>query len=148
MKKAIRYAGLVLGGLVALLLVMLAAARFLITSEQVRSAVLPLAEKALDREISLGDIDIRLFSGIVLHDLTIRDQQGDVPFLQAGRAMLRYRFWPLLRFRVVVDEILLEQPSLRVVRFADGRFNFSDLLDRQKSEGDRKQRSNGLSSRP
>ncbi|APG25536.1 MULTISPECIES: DUF748 domain-containing protein [Syntrophotalea] len=143
MKKAIRYAGLVLGGLVALLLVMLAAARFLITSEQVRSAVLPLAEKALDREISLGDIDIRLFSGIVLHDLTIRDQQGDVPFLQAGRAMLRYRFWPLLRFRVVVDEILLEQPSLRVVRFADGRFNFSDLLDRQKSEGDRKQRSNG-----
>ncbi|ABA88562.1 hypothetical protein Pcar_1313 [Syntrophotalea carbinolica DSM 2380] len=135
MKKTLRYVGFALGGLAALVLVLLVLARFLISSEQVREAVLPLAKNALQRDVVLGDIDISLFSGIVLHDLTVMDKEGRTPFVEAGTVRLRYRFWPLLKLKVVVDEIGLEQPRLRVVRNADGSFNFSDLLQRKQTAG-------------
>jgi len=133
MKKVLRYAGFAVAGLLALLLVLLGLARFLVSSEQVRDVVLPMAKDALHREVTLGDVEISLFSGIVLHDLTVMNKAGDAPFVEAGSVVLRYRFWPLLRLKVVVDEVRLEQPVLRVVRLADGRFNFSDLLETKQS---------------
>jgi AsmA protein len=136
MKKAVRYTGFALGGLVVLVMVILMLAKFLITSEQVRAAVLPKAKEALQRDVALGDIDISIFSGIVLHDLTVMDKEGESPFVEAGRVVLRYRFWPLLRLKVVVDEVRLEQPVLRVVRHSDGTFNFSDLLEKKKRDAE------------
>ena len=132
MKKALRYVGFAMGGLIVLVVILLVLAKFLITSEQVRNTVLPMAKEALQRDVALGDIEISIFSGIVLHDLTVMDKEGTSPFVEAGTVTLRYRFWPLLKLKVVVDEVRLEQPVLRVVRQADGTFNFSDLLEKKK----------------
>lgn len=134
MNKALRYAGFALAGLVVLVIALLVLARFLITSDQVRKAVLPKAQEALQRDVALGEIDISIFSGIVLHDLRVMDKQGEVPFVAADAVELRYRFWPLLRLKVVVDEVRLEQPQVRIVRNADGTFNFSDLLEQRTTE--------------
>jgi AsmA protein len=127
MKKPVRYLAIGLGVLAGLLVVLFALARFLISSEQVRKTVLPMARESLHRDVQLGDIDISLFSGIVLHDLEVKERDGEETFLAARQVALRYRFWPLLLLRVVVDEVRLEQPVLRVVRLPDGTFNFSDL---------------------
>jgi AsmA protein len=90
--------------------------------------VIPVAEEALKREVLIGDIELRLFSGIVVRDLQVLEEDKDSPFIAAEQMVLRYRFWPLLQRRVVIDQIQIDTPIIRVVRRVDGTFNFDDLL--------------------
>ena len=116
---------------VAALVIIVAASMFakiLITPERVRAAVLPVVEKALKRDVQLGDISIRLFSGIILHDVRIMERDSDETFISASRAALRYRLLPLLSLQIVIDELRLEEPHINVVRLPGGSFNFSDLI--------------------
>ena len=102
--------------------------KVLITPERVRATVIPVAEQQLGRSVTLDSIDISLFSGIVLEGLRIKEQDSQEDFITAQRALLRYRFWPLLHMQIEVDEITLQQPQITIVRHRDGTFNFSDLL--------------------
>jgi len=128
MKKIVRVTGIVFAVLVLVIVVLSVVARVLITPERIRDAVLPIAREALQREVELGDIEVSLFRGITLRDLNVRDREGMDSFIAADRVVLRYQFWPLLFKRVVVDEVRLEAPRIRIERLADGSFSFSDLL--------------------
>jgi len=109
-------------------------AKLLITPELVKRTVLPKVKAALHREVELGDVEVSIFSGIALKDLVIREKEGPEPFVKADRLVLRYRFWPLLRMRVVVDEVRLDAPRIRVVQLSKGTFNFSDLTAKKAGE--------------
>ena len=102
--------------------------KLLLTPERVRATVLSLAQQTLQREVRLGDIDISLFSGVTVRDVAVLETDGRETFAAVDALVLRYQFWPLLRLQVVIDEIRLDRPHLRIVRQTDGRFNFSDLL--------------------
>lgn len=99
-----------------------------VTPERVKAVVLPLAERALQRPVTLGEIRVGLFSGIELRDLAVGEPGETEPFVAAERAVLRFRLLPLLTKRVLIDEVALERPSIRVIRRADGSFSFADLL--------------------
>ncbi len=133
MKKLLKITGIVAVVLVVLVVGVLAAAKILITPDRVREIVIPLAEKELNRPVAIGDIDIRIFSGIVLSDFVIGGRAEDEAFVSAESLVLRYRFWPLLRFSVEVDEVRLVSPDIRVERYADGTFNFSDLIEQDEN---------------
>ncbi len=109
-------------------LVVFIAAKIIITPERVREAVIPRAEAALNRPVSIGDIRINIFSGIGIKNFAVKSQNGKETFIAASALVLRYQFWPLLKKRIVLDEARLESPEIRVVRFENGDFNFSDLL--------------------
>lgn len=120
------------GTTVALLLVVLVLVRVLLTPERVRATLLPLAQQTLGREVRLGAIEVGLFSGVTVRDFAVLEPDRRTVFVGAGELKLRYRFWPLLRGQVAIKEILLQAPRLRVVRRADGRYNFSDLTARRQ----------------
>ncbi|WP_298036930.1 AsmA family protein [uncultured Desulfuromonas sp.] len=128
MKKLGKYFGIGVAILVVLTIVFAILAKVLITPERVRDTLQPLAKKALHREVGLGAVEVSLLSGITLGDLVVAERDGADPFVAAEKVVLRYSLWPLLAGRVVVDEVRLVKPSIRVVRLADGSFNFSDLL--------------------
>ena len=135
MKRFIKVIGVVAALLILVVGGLMVAAKILITPERVRQVVIPLAEEHLDRPVSIGEIDVRLLSGIVISDFAIgakADGEGD--FVSAESLVLRYRFWPLLRLSVVIDEARLVSPHIRVERYEDGLFNFSDLLAEAKDE--------------
>ncbi len=134
MKMLIKIGGIAAGVVIVLLIAVVLLANFLITPERVRTTVLPIAEKTLQREVALGDIEISLFSGIILRDLTVQEQEGTENFVAVDEVELRYQFLPLLFMKVVVDEIRLAGPKIRVTRNSDGTFNFSDLLEGGKQE--------------
>ena len=129
----------ILGGLLIFLVVLvgvlLALANYLITPERVRQTILPLAEQHLNRKLSLGDIKVSLFSGIEIQGLTVYEPDGQTIFVATDLVRLRYQLLPLLAMKVVVDEVRLEKPSIRVVRLKDGRFNFSDLTGDASADG-------------
>lgn len=123
---------IVAGVVVGLIAVAAILVKVIISPEMVKNTVLPKVSTAINRQVTLGDVSISIFTGIRLRDLTVLEKDGGV-FLKAGAMRLSYQFWPLLSGRVVVDEVTLERPEVRVVRNADGTFNFSDLM-RKKIE--------------
>jgi len=133
MKKASKIIIGIVVVLVALVIGLVVLAKVLITPERVRATVVPMAEKALARDVSLGEIQVSLFSGIELHDLTVSEQEGGEAFIASDLVRLRYQLLPLLAMRVVIDEVLIEAPRIRVERFAGNRYNFSDLLGEENT---------------
>ncbi len=127
MKRFGRIVGFVGIVLVVLVVVLAVLAKTLITPEKIKKTVLPLAQDALKREVRLGDIDVSLLSGITLKDLAVQEKSGAESFVVADQIVLKYQLWPLLFMRVVIDEARLDNPRIRIVRNADGSFNFSDL---------------------
>jgi len=134
MKKWTKIFSVVFFILVVLVVTVIVLANVLITPERVKAALLPLVEENLKRKIDLGDINVSLFSGIEIHGLTVYEQDGQEVFISTDLVRLRYQFLPLLAMKVVVDEVRLENPSIRIVRFHDGQFNFSDLTGSPESE--------------
>ncbi len=123
-KILITGSALVLMGLLSVIVL----ARILVTPERVKQVLLPRVEQALNRQVAVDDIEIRFFSGIALNQTVIREPGEETVFLSAERMNLRYRFWPLFRMRVEIDEISIDGPRVRLVRHRDGTFNFSDLI--------------------
>lgn len=99
-----------------------------VTPEKVRETLIPLIEKSLERNVDFGDVTIGLFSGISVADLKVMQKRADEEFFSVKSAEFHYQFWPLLTGKVVVDQVLLDQPRIYFTRMPDGQFNFSDLL--------------------
>ncbi|MBW2451226.1 MAG: DUF748 domain-containing protein, partial [Deltaproteobacteria bacterium] len=126
----------ILGGLslivIALFVAMIVLAKILITPERIKQTVLPLAEQALQRDVELGDINISLLSGVELHALKIREPDSDDVFMAADLVRLKYQLLPLLALKVVIDEVRLERPQVKIARLSDGSYNFSDIVEAEK----------------
>jgi AsmA protein len=141
MKKWTKIFFAALAVLVALAVALIVLANILVTPERVKRTLLPLVEENMNRKVELGDIQVSLFSGIEIHGLTIYEQGGSEVFVSTDLMRLKYQLLPLLAMKVVVDEVLLEKPEIRVVRLKDGRFNFSDLLGTPETTASDKQTS-------
>ena len=137
MKKLTKIFALVVSLLVVLAVALVVLANVLITPERVKATLLPLAEEHLHRKLDFGEIEVSLFSGITIRGLKVYEQDGREIFVSTDLVRFKYQFLPLLALKVVIDEVRLEKPSIRVVRFKDGQFNFSDLTaepDKQQGE--------------
>jgi len=125
----------IIGGVILFLVIAVAVlVKILVSPEAVKRAVLPKISARIERQVSIGDVEVSIFRGIRLRNLEVREKDNSGPFLQAEAIRLSYRFWPLLSGRVEVDEVLLEEPLVRVVRFPDGSFNFSDLKKKEAAK--------------
>lgn len=136
--------------LVAIVAVLVAALAVLVqtqlTPERVRSTFLPLVEKQLGRTVDIGEIEIGIFSGVSISDLTIREAQSSDPFVSVATARLSYRLWPLFKGQLDIREILLDRPSITLIRLPDGSFNFSDLIAGKHQEDAKNSRDPGVGS--
>jgi len=128
MKKLAKIAAAIVAVVVVLLIILVVLAKVVITPERIKETVLPLAEKSLQRKIELGDIRVSLFSGIELRALKVYEPDGSEVFVSTDLVRLRYQLLPLLAMKVVIDEVTVEKPQIRIVRLPDGRFSFDDIL--------------------
>lgn len=122
----------VIAALVAALAAAAILVKVIVSPDMVKKTVLPRISAVIDRQVTLGDVEVSIFRGIRLRELSVMEKDGSGPFLQTAAARLSYRFWPLLAGRVEVDEVLLEAPKVLIVRYPDGSFNFSDLVRKEK----------------
>ncbi len=129
MSGLVKAVAVLAGILVVLCIVTVVLVKVLVTPEKIRETVLPLAEEQLQRKVELGEIKIGLLSGVSLKDLRVQEKDGSGNFLTVKALELSYQFWPLLSGKVVIDKVLLDEPKISVMRYADGSFNFSDLIN-------------------
>jgi AsmA protein len=115
-------------GLVCVVLIGLAIfVHFYLTEDRIKALIIPPAEEALGRKVHIGSIDVGLFTGITVSDVSVKEADGKTDFLSTGEFVLRYNLWPLLQGKVVVSKVRLGEPRVCILRDKQGRFNFESL---------------------
>ncbi|WP_153022855.1 AsmA family protein, partial [Rhodanobacter thiooxydans] len=97
----------------------------------IRGQIEKRASAALSRPVTLGAVHFNPYTlRLQLDRLHIADRDGRSPFVDIDQAVINASWTSLFRRAPVLDELRLQHPRIRIVRTADGRFNFTDLVER------------------
>ncbi len=99
----------------------------LLSEERLRIMLIEPAEAQLGRKIDIGAINVSLFSGINIDNITVHGKTPGKNFLTIATFRLNYQLLPLLQKQLVITEILIDHPTLNLARNSEGVFNFADL---------------------
>ena len=100
---------------------------YYLTDERVKSIIIPQAEAALGRKVSIGDIKIGILSGITINDFQIKEDDRENNFVSAKAFVLSYDLMPLLQKKLIISEIRLDEPAVQILRDKNGKYNYSTL---------------------
>ena len=126
----LRRVALALAGVALVLALALAALAYYASTHS--GLLLAQVGKGLGREMRADRLGftIRGGAGVTLDGVAIADDPAlarKEPFLTARQIELRLRILPLLRRRLVVDRVLIEEPIVNVVRTKSGAMNVDSL---------------------
>lgn len=86
--------------------------------------------EATGRKASIAKISINPFTlGVAIHNFRYFEPDQTTPFVELTTIKAGLSLASLYRFAPVVRELKIESPRVRLVRVADNRYNFSDILD-------------------
>ena len=99
--------------------------RYLLDPALYRNALEKSLTTALDRKVSIGKAKINLWDGvgIAFEDFRIRDRSLTFDLLQAKRLLLKVKLVPLLKREIKWKRIVVDRPTLRVIRDKNGQLN-------------------------
>lgn len=122
----------ILLGLVIAVVVLAAAGLWylnrLVQSAEFRELAREAAQSALGSQVSFREMEISLWRGVTLQGIEVANPPGFTgPMVTADAVVLRYRLWPLLQRRVVVQRLAVEKPVVTLARDATGTFNYEKL---------------------
>jgi hypothetical protein len=84
----------------------------------------------LHREVRIEKVRVNpFFLSVRINDVTVGQRDRQENFLSFDEIYGNFQILSLFRWGVIVREIRLETPHVRIVRSKDGRYNFSDLID-------------------
>jgi len=93
---------------------------------------------ALDREVSIGKAKIDLWGGlgIAFEDFRVKDRSLAFDLLRSKRLILRVKLFPLLKREIKWKRIVVDRPTLHLIRDKKGRLNifFDDPSTGEKSK--------------
>jgi|GEM_PF-3184340 len=102
-----------------------------------------LADKlteSLARPVYIGDIGIRLPLWIYLKNIIIYDYSRDRKELEEFLRIKELRFFPalipLLKKKIFLYSITVDEPQLNLIRWGEDNFNFSQILKEKKKKGE------------
>ncbi|GBD96039.1 MAG TPA: AsmA family protein [Nitrospirae bacterium] len=136
MKKILSITAIVITIIVIALIALI---KIYITPERVKAFLVPEVEKALNRKVEIGEINISLLKGIGLKDFAIKEADQENDFVRCKDFVLKFKLLPLLSRKVIIDELKLVSPEIRIKRSKDGKFNFEDI-GKKKETGEVKEK--------
>lgn len=150
MKKVIKWIAIVVGVLVCLVIIAGIVLMFVVSKDMVAGQM----ESVLNRQVRIEDVDVNIFSvvsGVEVKGVTISNHKtpdqlealkgkpvakNDL-FTGLKSLNLQVKFFPLLRGRFELSELTLNEPVINIVKYRNGKYNFSDLLEAKKpAEGE------------
>jgi len=99
-----------------------------------RAALIERLKTALNRDVSFarGEFSLWLRPAFAFTDVVILEKDAQTTFIAADRLSFKLSLLPLLRKKIVLREVALENPRIALIREASGTFNVSDLLNDKK----------------
>ena len=113
---------------------------FLVLPPLVKYVVVTKAGEALHRTVDIKRIAINPYAlTLEVDGLSIQERDSTEPFVSFDSLFVNLESASIFRGGPVIGELRLVSPKIRIVRLADKRYNFSDLMDefmaQPKSEG-------------
>jgi uncharacterized protein involved in outer membrane biogenesis len=130
--KFFKYAGLLLGGLLVIFIGLSLFVNLYLTDERAERILLPRLQENLGRQVAMESLQVSLLRGIRINNFTVKEEDGITDFFRADEFVLSYELLPLFRKRLIISVARLHQPSIRVERDPQGRFNFETLAFLEK----------------
>jgi hypothetical protein len=85
----------------------------------------------LDRPATIRRIALNPYTlNLEADDIHLGERGGQGDFVDIGKLVVRPSWMSLLRGAPIVNEVRLDAPRVRIVRYDAQRFNFSDLIDK------------------
>ena len=114
------------GGVITLVLLFMA----LVLPGVIRSQAEQGIATALNRKASIAKVRINPFGmTVTVEGFRLFEPDASTPFVELGSITASLSSSSLYRFGMVADRLSIDKPSVRLMRLADNRYNFSDILD-------------------
>lgn len=84
--------------------------------------------KTLNFPIKIERVNISWFDKIKLEDLRVYDQKKG-KMIHVGESEIDFKITSLLKAKVEVEEVTLENGSVSLIRYKDGNLNINDFID-------------------
>src|SRR5579862_2767822 len=121
----------------AILILIVVSLPFLINVDQFRPTLQSDLSTALGREVTLGNLRLKILSGqVTADDLSVAEDPafGKPAFLQAKSLHVGVEIWPFLFSRkLIVKDLIIDQPEIALVQAPTGDWNFSSLGSKSKA---------------
>jgi uncharacterized protein involved in outer membrane biogenesis len=102
---------------------------FLVVPHVLRSILTGQVATSLHRPVTVGRIRFNPYTlRLQVNDLRVGGRGNEKPLAAFAHLDLKAGWSSLFRIKPIVKEFTLDEPAIKVVRKADGTFNFSDLL--------------------
>lgn len=129
MNKFLKIIFWVAGILVAFLVVLIIGVQLFFPTEKARQYAIEEGTKTLGRPIDIESLDVSFWGGlgVVLGNVVIANPEempGDT-LMVAKEIDVKLQFWPLLSSEVRADRFIINDPTIRLHKTADGRDNFT-----------------------
>ena len=137
MPKAIKYALIAVGGIVALLVIAVAIIAATFNPNDYKPLVIKLVQEKKQRTLAIpGDIKLTFFPkiGADLGKISISEHKGEAVFASVESARVSLALFPLLSKQLVVDRVKIDGLTAHIARYKDGKTNFDDLLSKDDKE--------------
>ncbi|MFA6316370.1 MAG: AsmA family protein [Elusimicrobiota bacterium] len=106
------------------------ALKLLLPPEKIKTRIAGEAGRVLGRQIRIKDVSVGLIQGLRVEGVEVSEKPDFKAgtFASVGSFDFKVQLMPLLSKRVVIDRVVVAEPSARIVKNKDGSFNFSDLV--------------------
>ena len=129
--KALKWILGIAGGLLVLLLVVIAIVAATFDPNQYKPQIVDLVKQKTGRTLAMdGKIGLSFFPriGAEVEKLALSGPKGQGTFANVEEARVAVALLPLLSKQVIVDKVVLSGLTVDLVRYKDGRTNFDDLI--------------------
>ncbi|PKN34417.1 MAG: hypothetical protein CVU61_07855 [Deltaproteobacteria bacterium HGW-Deltaproteobacteria-19] len=118
-----------------LLFVILMVSSYFLVPPILKSVLVKKLSESLHREVTLERIHFNPFTlALSVQGFGIRERGGTESFVSFQELFVNLQILSVAKRALVLDEVKLVKPSVRILRSADGSYNFSDLLEKKPGE--------------
>ncbi|MGZ8261664.1 MAG: AsmA family protein [Methylotenera sp.] len=137
MKKLIKYSAYGLGGLIILILIVVAIVAATFNPNDYKQQVIDLVQAKKSRTLKLdGDIKLAFWPkiGANLGKVSLSEHKSSNEFAAVDSVKVSLALLPLLKKQLIVDTVYIDGARANIVKYKDGSTNFDDLLSKDDKE--------------
>ncbi|MGD0916158.1 MAG: DUF748 domain-containing protein, partial [Thermodesulfobacteriota bacterium] len=101
--------------------------------------------ESLHREVIINRLRVNPYAlSLTAKGFTVKDRGSSETFVSFDELFLNLQSLSALKFALIIKEIRLKQPFIRISRHQDMSYNFSDLIEKKESKPTEKEKSKPL----
>ena len=112
---------------------------FFVLPPVLKSILIKKLSENLQREVNIEKIKVNPYIlSVTVQGFKVKDRGSSETFAACDEIFVNLQSLSALKWELILKEIRIRQPFLRLVRNADGSYNFSDLLEKKPSDSKEK----------